>query len=145
MHEVNENEVVAYSKKEMFELVADVGRYQEFLPWCVGSRVLSRENNTVVAELRAKLGPVAISFTTLNKFHPYESIDIQLAEGPFEVFEGGWRFSPESEGGSKIEFRLRFKIAHEHLGAIFDPLFQEATDKIVGAFKKRAQSIYDKE
>jgi ribosome-associated toxin RatA of RatAB toxin-antitoxin module len=61
MHEVQENEIVPYTKKEIFELVADVDKYQEFLPWCKESRVVSRENNTVVAEIGAKLGLASIS------------------------------------------------------------------------------------
>ena len=142
MHEVKESEIVPYTPGQMFELIADVDRYQEFLPWCEESRVVSRENNTVVAEFKAKLGPASVSFTTRNEFHPSERIDIHLLKGPFQVFEGGWRFSSESESSSKIEFRLRFKIAHGHLGSIFDPLFQEATDKIIGDFKKRAQTVY---
>ena len=142
MHEVEESEIVPYSKEEMFELVADVDRYKEFLPRCEESRIASREDNTVVVEFRVRLGPASISFTTRNEFLPRERIDIDLLEGPFEVFEGFWLFSFESEASCKIEFHLRFKFTHEHLDLIFDPFFQGAADKIIGAFKKRAQTIY---
>jgi ribosome-associated toxin RatA of RatAB toxin-antitoxin module len=142
MHKIQESEIVPYTKEEMFELVVDADRYQEFLPWCKESRIVSRENNTVVAEFKAKLGPVSISFTTRNELHPSERVDIHLLEGPFEVFEGSWRFSFNGENSSKIEFRLRFKVAHEHLGALFDPIFKEATETITKAFKERAQKIY---
>ena len=142
MHEAKETEIVPYSPRQMFELIADVDRYQEFLPRCEESRAVSRESNTVVAEFRAKLGPASISFTTRNEFLPHKRIDIHLLEGPFEVFEGWWRFSSESEASCKIEFHLRFRFAHEHLDLIFDPFFQGAADKIIGAFKKRAQTIY---
>jgi coenzyme Q-binding protein COQ10 len=142
MHEVKAIEIVPFPPRQIFELIADVDCYQEFLPWCEASRVVSRENNIVVAEFRAKLGPARISLTTRNDIFPYKGIDIHLLEGPFEVFEGWWRISPESEDSSRIEFYLRFRFAHEHLDLIFDPLFQEATDKIIATFKKRAQSIY---
>ena len=142
MHEVEEAEVVPYTKEEMFELVADADRYQEFLPRCEESRIVSRENNTVVVKFRVKLGPAGISFTTRNDFFPHKRIDIHLLEGPFEVFEGFWLFSTRTEASCKIEFHLRFRFAHEHLDLIFDPFFQGATDKIIGAFKKRAQTIY---
>ena len=142
MHEVEESEVVPYSKEEMFELVADVDKYQEFLLRCEESRIVSRENNTVVVEFRVKLGPASIPFTTRNDFFPHERIDINLLEGPFEVFEGFWLFSFKSAASCKIEFHLRFRFTHEHLGLILDPFFQGATDKIIGAFKKRAQTIY---
>ena len=142
MHEVNEAEIVPYTPQEMFELVAEVDEYQEFLPWCEESRVVSRENNIVVAEFRAKLTLASISFTTRNELHHCERITIELLEGPFEVFEGSWRFSSESESSSKIEFHLRFRFAHERLSSLFDPLFQEATNKIIDAFKKRAQTVY---
>ncbi len=142
MHEVQESEIVPYTKEEMFELVVDVDKYQEFLPWCEESRVVSRENNTVVAEIGAKLGLASISFTTRNEFHHYERISIELLEGPFETFEGYWCFSSESESSSKIEFHLRFRFAHERLASLFDPIFQEATDTFIEAFKDRAQTIY---
>ena len=142
MHEVKETEAVPYSPRQMFELIADVDRYQEFLPRCEKSRIVSRENNTVVVEFRVKLGPAGLSFTTRNEFFPHKRIDIHLLQGPFEVFEGWWRLSSESEASCKIEFHLRFRFAHEHLDLIFDPFFQGATDKIIGAFKKRAQTIY---
>jgi ribosome-associated toxin RatA of RatAB toxin-antitoxin module len=143
MHEVQESEIVPYTKEEMFELVADVDKYQEFLPGCEESRVVSRENNTVVAEIGAKLGPASIFFTTRSEFHYYKRISIELLEGPFEVFEGSWRFSSESENRCKIEFYLRFRFAHERLVSLFDPLFQEATDTVIEAFKERAQKVYE--
>jgi ribosome-associated toxin RatA of RatAB toxin-antitoxin module len=142
MHEVQESKIVPYTKKEMFELVADVDRYQEFLPWCKDSRVVRREYNTVVAEIGAKLGLASISFTTSNEFYHYERISIELLEGPFETVEGSWRFSSESERSCKIEFNLRLRFAHERLATLFDPLFQEATDTVIKAFKDRAQTIY---
>ena len=142
MHEMEETEIVPYTKEEMFDLVADVDRYKEFLPRCEESRIISRESNTVVVEFRVKLGPAGISFTTRNEFLPGERIDIHLLEGPFEVFEGFWLFSFKSEASCKIEFHLRFRFTHEHLGLIFDPFFQGATDKIIGAFMKRARTIY---
>lgn len=143
MHEIKETEIVPYTPEEMFDLVANVDEYQEFLPWCEESRVVSRENNTVVAEIRAKLALASISLTTRNEIRPYERIGIHLLEGPFEVFEGSWRFSSESESSSKIEFHLRFRFAHERLASLFDPLFKEATDTIIKAFKERAQKVYD--
>ena len=142
MHEVEETEIVPYTKEEMFDLVADVDRYKEFLPRCEESRVVDRKNNTVVAEFRVQLGPAGISFTTRNEFVPHERIAISLLDGPFELFEGWWRFSSESTASCKVEFHLRFRFAHEHLGLIFDPFFQGATDKIIGAFRKRAQTVY---
>ena len=142
MHEVKETEAVPYSPRQMFELIADVDRYQEFLPRCEKSRIVSRENNTVVVEFRVKLGPAGLSFTTRNDFFPHKRIDIHLLQGPFDVFEGSWRFFSHSEHSAKIEFRLRFKIAHERLGALFDPLFREATATITKAFKERAEKVY---
>ena len=142
MHEVEETEIVPYTKEEMFDLVADVDRYKEFLPRCEESRVVDRKNNTVVAEFRVQLGPAGISFTTRNEFVPHERIAISLLDGPFELFEGWWRFSSESTASCKVEFHLRFRFTHEHLDLIFDPFFQGATDKIIGAFKKRAQTVY---
>jgi ribosome-associated toxin RatA of RatAB toxin-antitoxin module len=126
----------------MFDLLANVDMYQEFLPWCEELRVISRENNTVVAEIRAKLALVSISFTTRNELQYCERITIQLLEGPFEVFEGSWRFSSDSESSSKIEFHLRFRFAHERLTSLFDSLLKEATDTVIKAFKERAQKAY---
>lgn len=99
-------------------------------------------NNTVVAEIGAKLGLASISFTTRSEFHHYRRISIELLEIPFETFEGSWRFSAESENSSRIEFHLRFRFAHERLASLFDPLFGEATNTVIEAFKQRAQTIY---
>jgi coenzyme Q-binding protein COQ10 len=143
MHEIRDSETVPYTSREMFNLVADVDHYKEFLPWCRDSRIVRCEkNNVVVAELQVGYGPIHTTFATRNAHRTNQAIEMKLVEGPFEFLEGNWHFEPLPDGGSTMSLDIRFEFAHRHLEAPFNHMFREAMESLVRAFKDRAAELY---
>ena len=127
----------------MYALVADVERYPEFLPWCVGARIMQRENNTLRAELLIGFKAIRERFTSVSTFEPERRIDVQFAEGPFEYLNGRWLFEADPAGtGCVIDFRVDFEFRNRILGRIVVMLFDEAVRRMVRAFEQRAHALY---
>jgi len=142
MHHIKKSEVVPYSASEMFSLVADVARYNEFLPWCTEARVLHEKQGKVEVEFRLAYGPIRTGFTTRNRFQPNEKIEMQLLRGPLKHLEGSWSFRELPEGGTRISIDLKFQLAYRFSGVMLNPLFVAAAERMVSAFKERAAIIY---
>lgn len=126
----------------MFELVADVEAYPEFLPWCAGCRVLSRDEDEVVAELHIRYSGLDRSFTTCNRMQPGKMLEMRLREGPFSHLQGFWHFEPLGERGSKISLVMDFRFASRMLDLLVAPVFTRITDGLVDAFHRRAMDLY---
>ncbi len=143
MHEIRDSETVPYTAGEMFDLVADVERYKEFLPWCRDSRIVSREkDDVVIAELRVGYGPLHTAFATRNTLQKNRAVEMTLVEGPFEVLEGNWHFVPLQKSSSRMSLDMRFNFTHRRLEASFNHVFKAAMETLVRAFKDRAAELY---
>lgn len=126
----------------MFVLVDDVGRYPEFLPWCVGSRVEVISETERVASVKVARGVLRTEFTTRNTVKKDAQILMQFVDGPFQKFTGEWRFDPIGERGSRVSFRVEFEFKNRLTAAAFNAVFESMCGTIVDAFVQRAQKIY---
>ncbi len=142
MREIHRSALVPYSPAQMFDLVADVERYPEFLPWCEHAEVLSRQGEQVTARLGLKRAGIAARFTTVNRLLPGESLDMRLLDGPFKALEGRWRFAAIGTAGSRVELEMRFQTEGTLTGLVLAPAFESACNQLVDAFGRRARSIY---
>jgi coenzyme Q-binding protein COQ10 len=141
-----ERRVVGYPPRKLFELVADVPRYPEFLPWCHAARIRRRESPTVeIAELAIGFGPFHerfISRVVLTPDHPGgPRIDTTGIEGPFRRLVSRWTFEPHAEG-TLIDFDLEFDFRSMLLQKTVQLLFAEAVRRMVSAFEARAAKLY---
>ena len=127
----------------MFALVADIESYPEFLPWCGGTRILSRDGEAVTAAIDMRFHGIGQSFTTINRQVPFERIDMQLVEGPFSRLEGGWRFTPLGDDGCKVELALDYDFNNFLLGKLVGPVFHQIAASMVESFVKRADAVAD--
>lgn len=142
MHHVRKVEEVPYSPDQMFRLVADVDRYQEFLPWCQESRVLETDGDEVVAELRVGYGMAGVTFATRNRNRPGEAIEMELERGPFDTLAGEWRFESRPGGGTRLTLDLRFELATHLLETTFASVLGRAASRLASAFRHRAEAVY---
>ena len=133
---------VPYSTAQMFDLVNDVDRYKEFVPWCVKSSVLSKTEDEIRATLAFAGGGIEKGFTTLNRIQSGRMIEIRLIDGPFRQLEGFWRFEEHADVGSTIVLDLEFEFSSTMLKIMFGPVFTQVASTLVDAFAKRAQEIY---
>jgi ribosome-associated toxin RatA of RatAB toxin-antitoxin module len=142
---VRKSVLVWHSPHEMFELVSDVERYPEFLPWCDAGQVLERTRDGMVASIGMHFGGVHKRFTTRNVHEADRRIHLRLVEGPFSELEGVWEFQPVGDGtqrACRIEFTLRYGFSSSVLAALVGPVFDRIANTLVDAFVKRADQIY---
>ncbi|MEW6695549.1 Ribosome association toxin RatA [Tepidimonas thermarum] len=142
---VRKSVLVWHSPHEMFELVSDVQRYPEFLPWCASGQVLERTADGMVASIGMAFGGVRKSFTTRNVHEPDRRIHLQLVEGPFSQLEGDWTFTPvggDAQRACRIDFTMTYGFSSSVLAALVGPVFDRIADTLVDAFVKRADQVY---
>ena len=139
MREVKRSALIAEAPARMYQLINDVERYPEFVPGCIGARVVSRKGNEMVASLNIKRGPLHAEFTTRNLLEPDKRILMQFVSGPFRVLEGLWTLTPLGDLGCRVELEMRYEFANRVAGALFEPLFESTAASLVDAFVKRAR------
>ncbi|MGD0103525.1 MAG: type II toxin-antitoxin system RatA family toxin [Rhodopila sp.] len=136
-----ERQIVPYTPEQLFDLVADVGSYPRFLPWCVGSRVRTRAENHLVAELTIGFGPFRESFTSQVKLDRAQRVIVTYENGPFRYLNNQWDFAPH-RSGTEVAFFVDFEFRSRILQAAIGVVFNEAVRRMVKAFRKRARDVY---
>ena len=139
---------MAFAPKQLFDRVADVPRYPEFLPWCTAARVRSRESATVeIDEVAIGFGPFHEKFVSRVVLTPDDpagsGIETTGVEGPFRTLSSHWRFQPHPEG-TLIDFSLEFEFRSRILQHTVLVVFAEAVRRMVVAFETRATKLYGK-
>ena len=142
MTKIERSALVPYSAEEMFKLVADIGRYPEFLPWCSAARILEARPEIVVAELGIAYAGMDKHFTTENLMRGPEHIEMRLREGPFRKLEGHWRFVPLGATESKVSLAMEFEFANFLASLALGPVFTNIANTLVDSFLRRAQAVY---
>ncbi|MBC8021582.1 MAG: type II toxin-antitoxin system RatA family toxin [Burkholderiales bacterium] len=140
MPTVTKSVIVPHSVERMFELVDDVERYPEFLPWCSGSRVLERTPEVTRARLEIDYHGLRSQFSTRNVKHPPRRMDLELEDGPFERLEGQWRFSPLGDQGCRVELSIDYELASSAMSRLLTPVFGHIMETLVDRFVARAES-----
>lgn len=138
----SEQQVSAYTPQQLFDLVIDVEKYPEFLPWCRAARVMDRKENEFLGELVICFNHLSESYTSKVTFSSPGAIDVVMTKGPFAHLINQWRFAPHGQGGTQIDFLIDFKFRSKILEKLIGGLFAKATSKMVGAFKQRADALY---
>src|SRR5271165_1851926 len=136
-----ERKTVPYRPEQLFDLVADVGSYPQFLPWCVGARIRSRSETELVADLTIGFGPFRESFTSRVTLDRPQRVRVRYENGPFRYLNNEWRFSPDA-AGCKVNFFVDFEFRSRLLQAAIGVVFNEAVRRMVNAFLMRARDVY---
>jgi coenzyme Q-binding protein COQ10 len=139
---IHRSALVPYSASEMFELVADIPSYPQFLPWCGGARVLSREQDAVIAAIDIAYHGVHKTFTTRNLLQPGKMMEIRLLDGPFSYLQGFWSFAALDERASKIALDLEFEVANRVVAKVLTPVFSSVANQLVDSFHRRARALH---
>jgi ribosome-associated toxin RatA of RatAB toxin-antitoxin module len=148
MKSVHKSVLIWYSAEEMFNLVTDVDKYAQFLPWCDHAKVLSSTDTGMQAEVGISMGAVKQKFTTQNTHLITPAgwqIGMKLLNGPFSKLEGTWSFTPvgdASQRACKTELNLKYGFDNAVLAALVGPVFDKIAASMVDAFVKRADQVY---
>ena len=142
MHTVERSVLVHHSASQMFNLVADVEKYPEFMPWCGGASIDARTADGMQASITIAIAGLKHTFTTNNTHHFPDRIALSLVKGPFSALEGDWRFVPLSEDACKVLFTLRYEFSSRALEVVVGPVFNRIATSFIDSFTQRAAHCY---
>ena len=142
MPQIRKSVLVPYSAKRMFDLVATVQHYPQFMPWCGGARQAAEADGRMRTSIDINYHGVRSSFTTLNTIDEPRLIALQFADGPFADLKGAWRFSVLDSDACKVEFDLDYEFASSMLGRLVAPVFDVIANSFIDAFARRAEVLY---
>ncbi|MDG1287064.1 MAG: type II toxin-antitoxin system RatA family toxin [Rickettsiales bacterium] len=142
MPTLKHSEITRYSAQQIFDLVADVASYPQFLPWCKGARILKKESDTVfLVELIIGFKGLTERYSSRVTLAPNDTIKAEMVDGPFHHLINDWRFIEKAEG-CQIELELDFQFKSKLLEGMIGGLFSKASEKMVSAFRARARELY---
>ena len=138
--------LIECNKDQLIDLVLDIEKYPEFVPFCLGSYVYEKNNEGsqtfIIADLTIGKGPFKDTYKSDVKFDKENStINVTNIEGPLNHLENNWKFI-EIEGGTEISFDIDFEIENKILNVLMSKSFEFGLNKIADAFQKRAEHLY---
>ena len=142
----DERRVLPYSPQALFDLVADIEKYPEFLPWCLAARIRSRQGDIVIADLVIGHRFIRERFTSRVALqrppeeHAEGRIDVEYIEGPMQYMSNRWIFHPAGLA-TEIDFHVEFAFRSKMLEKLMGLLFHEAVTRMVRAFEVRAAKV----
>ena len=131
-----------YTPEQMFDLVTDVGRYAEFLPWVVAMRVRKDTPEETLADMIVGFKGLRESFSCrVHKDRP-NSVTVSYIDGPMRHLTNEWHFVPLEEGGCRVDFMVDFSFRNRMFEALAGQMFDKALRKMIAAFETRAGELY---
>ena len=126
----------AYNAELLFDIVKDIEKYPEFLPWVVAARILEHKDNIIIAELKVKYKLFRSSYVSKVTLLPKKEIIVELVDGPFKHLNNHWKFS-----NNLVEFMLDFELRSKFMEDLISSEFDYYANKMMQAFEKRATDI----
>ena len=137
-----ERRVSAFTPEQLFDLVVDVERYPEFLPWCLGAAVTTQHEDGFEADLAIGFRLLRASYRSRITHHRPTRIDVTLVRGPFRHLVNHWRFEQVDGLKTEIDFEVDFEFRSTVFSKAMSPLFGVAVQRMVHEFERRAQCLY---
>ena len=137
-----EKRVLPFTPEQLFDVVADIEKYPEFLPWCIATRIRRREGKVVHADMAIGFKMFRERFTTRDVLDPPRRIDVSYHDGPFKYLNNHWIFEPHGDGHCELDFYIDFEFHSRLFQKMMGMVFNEAVRIMVSAFEKRARAIY---
>lgn len=126
----------------MFDLVADVDKYPDFMPWCGGARVLSRDEHGMQASITISFAGVKQTFTTQNQHQYPQRIVFNLVDGPFSQLKGNWEFIELAPDACKVLYTMEYAFSNRALEMVVGPVFNRIASTFIDSFTERANACY---
>jgi len=131
-----------YPAPQLFDLVADVERYPEFLPWVIEARIRRRQGHTILVDMTMEMGPLRKRFSTIGLLDRPHRINIGSDDPLFDRFEQRWTFEPATDGGTNVEYHVDFKFRSRVLQMLIAKSFADRAMTMMSAFERQARRLY---
>lgn len=138
----SETRRLPYTPDQMYDLVADVARYGEFLPWVTAIRVRSASETEMVADMIVGFKGLRETFTSRVVKHRPTDIRVDYVDGPLKHLTNEWSFRPAAGGGCEVDFCVDFAFKNRMFEMLAGQVFDKALRKMIGAFEARAAELY---
>ena len=142
MPSINETRRLPYSAEQMFDLVADVDRYPEFLPWVVATRVRHDSEHSMTADMLVGFKAIREKFTSKVEKERPDRLRVHYVDGPLRDLDNRWEFRQLDDGGCEIEFCVDFAFKSLMFETLAGQYIDRAFRKMVAAFEERAAALY---
>lgn len=139
IHEIRR---LPYSAEQMFDLVADVGSYAEFLPWVVATRIKSDSETEMIADMLVGFNALREKFTSRVEKRRPEEIRVHYVDGPLRDLDNVWLFRRLGPDSCEVEFSVNFTFRNILFEKLAGQYFDRAFRKMVAAFEMRAEQLY---
>ena len=138
----SETRYLPYTPEQLFDLVADVEHYDEFLPWVVAVRVRSSNEAETVADLVVGFNAFKERFTSRVQKERPTRICVDYVEGPLKYLHNEWRFDRAADGGTDVHFSVDFAFKSRLFESLAGAMFDRALRRMITAFEQRAAALY---
>lgn len=137
-----ENRIVPYSSEQLFDLVMDIEKYPEFLPWCIGARINSRSKNDLTADVIIGYKIFREMFSSRVHFTKDKEIEVEYLKGPMRHLHNKWVFKNLKENQCRVDFYVDFSFKTKLFENLVDQFFHKVLVKMLNAFELRAIELY---
>lgn len=137
-----EKRTVPYSSAQLFDIVMDIEKYPEFLPWCIGARINSRGKDRLEADVIIGYKVFREKFSSRVHFTKPSEIRVEYLQGPMSHLHNKWVFKDLKENQCEISFSVDFSLKAKILEGIIDQFFYKVLIKMINAFEARALQLY---
>ncbi len=133
-----------YTSEQLYDLVTDIEKYPEFLPWCAGVRTLSRTDKEILADLSVRYKFFRETFRSRVHLTPTTHVEIEYVSGPFHHLKNEWTFKEAPKGGTNVDFFIDFQFKNSLFQSAVQMAFESVFNQMLEAFEKRADQLYGK-
>lgn len=142
MKTITHTATLPFTTEQMYNLVNDIEKYPEFLPWCTKTEIIEKKADMIEAILTVAKGGFEKNIRTRNLLKPNESMELTLVAGPFDTFSGLWQFETMEDNHCKATYTMNFEFDNFLVSMIATPIFTQIADTMIEAFKNRAEQLY---
>lgn len=142
IREIHRSALVTFTPEQMFDLVIDVERYPEFLPWVSAAQLHERSDHDLVASMEMQRAGMHERFSTRNEFVRPDYMTLRLLQGPFRTLEGRWSFASIAAAGTRVGLEMRFEFANPVVALLFGKAFEQSCNALIDAFIARARAMH---
>jgi coenzyme Q-binding protein COQ10 len=137
-----EKRVLPYTSEQLFDLVMDIEKYPEFLPWCLGARINEQSKSDLSADVIVGYKMFRETFSSRVHFKKPKEIEVEYLKGPMRHLHNKWTFKDVRGGKCEVDFYVDFSLSARIFESIVNQFFNVALARMIDAFEKRAKDIY---
>lgn len=142
MHYYKEERLLPYTQAQVFDLVADVERYHEFVPGWLAARIVERKGDELIVDQVIGLGAFRLEFVSHTSLRSPDHAHVVARDGPFRYLDINWFFEPAAGSGCLTRLSVEFELSSSLLEGVLRLLFGITLRQVMGAFEKRARKLY---